>query len=87
MLYQLSYSPTYFFSPPLISSFLSYSYLIFNFKLLLGFLMQGVFSTKLAILFLLDLFLLLFFITGCSVVASLAFCALEYNYISHPLLA
>jgi hypothetical protein len=85
MLYQLSYSPTYLFSPPLISSF--FSYLMFSFKLLLGFLMQGVFSAKLAILFLLDLFLLLFFIAGCGVVASLAFCTLEYNYISHPLLA
>ena len=85
MLYQLSYSPTYLFSPPLISSLLVY--LMFNYKLLLGFLMQGVFSAKLTILFLLDLFLLLFFITGCAVVAPLAFCALEYNYISHPLLA
>lgn len=85
MLYQLSYSPTYLFSPPLISSFLSY--LTFNFKLLLGFLMQGVLPAEPAILFLLDLFLLLFFITSCGVVPPLAFCALECNYISHPLLA
>jgi hypothetical protein len=49
--------------------------------------MQGVFSAKLAILFLLDLFLLLLFIPGRCVIPSLAFRALERNYVSHLLLA
>jgi hypothetical protein len=48
--------------------------------------MQGVFSAKFAILFLLDLFLLLFFIPSGGVVTTLAFRALEYDYISHPFL-
>jgi hypothetical protein len=38
--------------------------------------MQGVFSAKLAKLFLLDLFLLLFFIPSRRVVATFALCAL-----------
>ena len=49
--------------------------------------MQGVLSAKLAILFLLDLFLLLFFIPSRRVVATFALRALEYDYISHPFLA
>jgi len=48
--------------------------------------MQGVFSAKFAILFLLDLFLLLFFIPSCGVVTTLAFRTLECDYISHPFL-
>jgi hypothetical protein len=60
---------------------------MFNFKLLLGFLMQDMLPTEPAILFLLDLFLLLFFITSCGVVPPLAFCALKCNDFSHPLLA
>jgi len=81
----LSYSPNYLFSPPLISVFLSY--LMFNFKLLPGFLMQSVLPAEPAVFFLLDLFLLLFFVTSCGVVPPLAFCAMECNDISHPLLA
>jgi hypothetical protein len=61
-----------------------YSFIV---KFLFGFFMQGVFSAKLAILILLDLFLLLFFITSCGVVPPLAFCALKCNDFSHPLLA
>jgi hypothetical protein len=48
---------------------------------------QGVFSAKLAVFFLLDLFLLLFFVPSRGVVSTLAFRALEYDYISHPYLA
>jgi hypothetical protein len=80
---QLSYSPTYFFFPPLIAYF---QFFLSPGKLL-RFLVQGMFSTELAIFFLLDFFLLFLFITSRGVIAAFAFRALECNDISHSLLA
>jgi hypothetical protein len=44
---------------------------------------QGVLSTELAELFILDFFRLLLFVASCCVVPLFAFRALECDYISH----
>jgi hypothetical protein len=46
-----------------------------------------VFAAKFAVFFLLDLFLLLFLVPRRVVIATFAFRALEYDDVSHPILA
>jgi hypothetical protein len=73
---QLSYSPTLLILPPFLL-----------FSILFYFFVECMLSAEFAEFLLLDFILLFLLISGCGVVASLAFCALKGYDISHLLLA